>query len=209
MLFEGYIRGMKQLVFLGLIIFLFSCQQPEQVRNANVTISESDGKEYVAPAPDTTSVRTDKPLAEEEDDLLLKYANEVIAGKRNPAAGDLTNKCLQEMNSEDPEKRGFFFKVYRRMLNTLDEGLSEVPAHPVTGYFKKYPREALSYYRSFNKKEKEQFISHLAYDFWVNGNSENTIPAWINEVIIENPDMKPFEAELIEIGHKMVATYKD
>jgi hypothetical protein len=203
---EQYIRNMKQFLLLGLITLSFACQQPEQVRNANITLTESDGKEYVLQKIDTTSVRTDKPLAEEEDDLLLKYANEVIAGKRTPSADPLSTKCLQEMNSEDPEKRAFFFKVYRKMLLALDEGLSEVPAHYVTSYFKKYPREALSYYRNFNKKEKEQFISHLAYDFWVSGNSENTIPAWIN---IENPDIKPFEPELIDLSHKMVATYKD
>jgi hypothetical protein len=106
------------------------------------------------------------------------------------------------------EKRDFYFQGYQVMLNKLEERLTELPAASVLAYFRKYPVEAMAHFQKFNSNERDQFISHLGYDFWVEGNSHNTIPTWINEVIIENPDCKAIEPEIMALGRKMVEAYK-
>lgn len=195
---------MKHLRLSLLFLTIAACQHTEKVREAQVTYSESNGQEYVAPQADTTASVQEAP----KEDMLTLYVKDIISGKRKPETAYLSQACLKELLNENPEKRNFYFEAYKVMLNSLDERLTELPAAPVVAYFRKYPAEAMNHYHTLSVKEKDQFVSHLAYDFWVEGNCHNTIPAWINEVLIENPSIKANEQDYLTLGRLMVQTYK-
>jgi hypothetical protein len=154
-----------RLIALLFTISLIYCGNAENNTDTHLTNSDTITKVLDTSAED---YYPDKKFMRQPNAAELKqYALDVLADKQNPGDNLFTYAMFDSICSPNPETRKFYYKVFINCLNKIDGIVSESVGGYIMIYLEQYPNEAIANYAELDGKNKDNYDSSLAYEFYV------------------------------------------
>ena len=97
---------------------------------------------------------------------IRKYAELILANEIYPSDDDETFECIKELFTNDKDDLEFYFKVFRVIVKKSDGALAEAIGLEIMNFIKFNPDFFLEQYSNFDLDEKNNFIGHIAYEFY-------------------------------------------
>ena len=149
---------MLKTISLLLFVLAASChQQPRPIANEAIKVAPVTPARSI-PVRNTTgydSLRDPRHFYYLSDLPTSSIGRLILADSLKAVDNEVSFRCLDSLSSADPERREFYFLVFKRIIANSDGALNEIVGQFSKKYIESHPREFASHATAFTKPQMQ------------------------------------------------------